>query len=98
MSPKLVGLMIGGEVDLPPGSEVTIGRDPSSTFHLSPINISRRHAVIETDKNGQSYFLDVGSKNGSRIGIEKCVPHERYLLENGAMIILSHHSFEYVGN
>jgi len=53
------------------GRELTIGRDDACDVHLSGSDVSRRHAVLRRDPEGQgakgATIADLGSRNGVRV-------------------------------
>jgi len=51
----------------PSGAETVIGRDEGSSVRLSGDGVSRRHASIRTDAEGEATIEDLGSRNGVRV-------------------------------
>lgn len=49
----------------------TIGRDPSCEVSLPHSGISRRHAVLTTEDGHSWYVSDLGSTNGTAMGLER---------------------------
>ncbi len=47
---------------------VTIGRGPGSGFVLADPSVSREHARVERAEDGQLRLVDLGSRNGLRVG------------------------------
>jgi ABC-type multidrug transport system ATPase subunit/ABC-type multidrug transport system permease subunit len=64
------------------GERVTIGRDPSNQVVLPDPNVSRFHAELVA-RNGGWEVVDLGSRNGTRVGGE---PVERHLLQPGTQV------------
>jgi len=50
---------------IPLDGSCALGRHPSSTLHLADKQVSRRHALIHTQGNGQHWLVDLGSSNGT---------------------------------
>lgn len=59
---------------------VTAGRHPDSDIFLDDITVSRRHAVIDHQSNGDYLVRDVGSLNGTYVNRERV---EERLLHGG---------------
>jgi pSer/pThr/pTyr-binding forkhead associated (FHA) protein len=63
---RLIGTERVRLVVLTLGSTIEIGRDESCGLVLADDSVSRRHAVVRTDREG--YVLeDLGSRNGTRV-------------------------------
>lgn len=62
--------------------ETTIGRDPACAIPLSHESVSRKHARIQRDEQGFS-LVDLGSTNGSWVGVTRLEPHVPRLLQFG---------------
>jgi methylglyoxal synthase len=60
-------------------NECTIGRSPESDLVLDSPDLSRSHGRI-ISKNGNYYFIDLGSRNGSLFNDRLTTPSEEYLL------------------
>src|SRR3954469_5540607 len=75
--PRLFAFWPGGaaSADLPPpGVELVIGRDPSSTLCIPHASVSRAHARL---RGGEPPTIrDLGSHNGTRIGTRRLVDGE----------------------
>lgn len=58
------------EIEMPNGNRIriqhacTIGRSKSNDISLSNPRVSRRHAVIRSQSNGELWMIDLGSRNG----------------------------------
>jgi two-component system, NtrC family, response regulator AtoC len=57
---------IGASMQLRPGTEVVIGRDPTCSLRIDHPSVSRRHAAVRWVDVPS--ITDLGSKNGTRIG------------------------------
>ena len=51
--------------------EVTIGRHPDSSIFLDDVTVSRRHATVTRDAQGQYTLHDAGSLNGTYLDGER---------------------------
>ncbi len=61
----LTGPNAGAEFSMNPGSTYTIGKDPSvSEIVFQDLSVSRQHARITLDAQGDVYIEDLGSRNG----------------------------------
>ncbi len=63
--------------------ETSIGRHPDSGIFLDDVTVSRRHAKVITESEGQYVIEDVGSLNGTYVDGERV---ERLALREGAQI------------
>jgi two-component system, NtrC family, response regulator HydG len=89
MQPKFVavsGPLQGESFDAT--ANVTIGRDPSNTVHISDVAVSRQHAVIN---RGQLFDLD--SLNGTFVN---GIPIKERILEHGDRIDIGNSQFVYL--
>ncbi|MFV0315741.1 MAG: FHA domain-containing protein [Microthrixaceae bacterium] len=64
-------------------TETTIGRHPDSTIFLDDVTVSRHHAKVVTEGNGQFRIEDAGSLNGTYLDGERV---ESAPLREGAQI------------
>ena len=55
------------QYELPPGSEWTLGRHPGNTIQLSDRCASRQHAKLVSLQNHHYCYVDLNSRNGSKI-------------------------------
>ena len=81
-----------GEVDLPRGTESVIGRDPASpAFDLLADReaVSRCHARIGVDEQGEVWIADEGSVNGTYLDGWVLRPGERVPVHDGAALRLA---------
>jgi methylglyoxal synthase/pSer/pThr/pTyr-binding forkhead associated (FHA) protein len=62
-------------------NECTIGRSPESDLVLDSPDLSRSHGRI-ISKNGNYYFIDLGSRNGSLFNDLLTTPSQEYLLNH----------------
>jgi signal transduction histidine kinase len=60
----------GSPVDLPPGADVTIGRDEDCALELDDENVSRRHARVWREGN-RCFIEDLKSQNGTFVNDQK---------------------------
>lgn len=100
-TPKMIGISghyAGQVIDLSKG-QVTIGRDPriaQLAYPQANSRISRKHCIVQYDKNNQRFVVQDTSSNGTFI-----YPHERLsygqpvYLEPGARIFLGDTNEQY---
>ena len=67
------------------GEECFIGRSPNSAITLEHPKVSRLHAKLFC-QDGQYFFCDLGSGNGSVVGDESVTVNQNYLLQPGDKI------------
>lgn len=72
---------------------VTIGRDPKSIVFLDDITVSRNHAEVRRDPDGQFQLLDSGSLNGTYLDGERVT---EALLREGAQVQVGKFRFVFV--
>ncbi|MCK5862224.1 MAG: FHA domain-containing protein, partial [Candidatus Hydrogenedentes bacterium] len=53
---------------------VTIGRSPKSTIQLDDLKVSRKHAQVILKDDGV-HLIDLGSGNGTFVGLKRIVEH-----------------------
>ncbi|MFO0757293.1 MAG: sigma 54-interacting transcriptional regulator [Byssovorax sp.] len=74
--PLLEVVVFAGEseqiVPIPPGGQVTFGRDSDNTVTLDDSAVSRRHAVLHAGPPLR--FEDVGSRNGIQVRDQEALP------------------------
>ena len=51
--------------------ELTIGRDEASDLTISDDKVSRKHAVVELDREGRAVLRDLDSRNGTFVNGEQ---------------------------
>lgn len=76
-----------GEVFLLENSIITIGRDPLLEVALADPEVSRQHARMARDENGDYKIQDLGSTNGTFVNGQR-LGGEPYLLSAGQQIVL----------
>src|SRR5687768_5611477 len=72
--------------ELQPGRLYTLGRDASSDIVLDYPWISTRHATIRVGEPPE--IVDLGSRNGTRIGTESLQPGRPYAVRPGSVVTL----------
>jgi len=75
------------------GDLVAIGRDPKSQIFLDDITVSRAHAEIRREADGQHSLSDVGSLNGTYLDGER-ITHA--LLREGSQVQVGKFRFVFV--
>src|ERR1700733_7547247 len=80
--PSLVLLRIAfptGNVDVPAGPSVILGRDPAQSLVAAAFeqydNVSRKHATVVVDDGGRATIRDEGSTNGTFVNGERVMPY-----------------------
>lgn len=58
-----------------------------SSYDAFAQGVSRMHASLRII-NGETYCMDLGSSNGTRINGQKIVPHVEYSIKHGDLIVL----------
>src|ERR1700735_4934722 len=94
--PSLVVLRISfphGNVDVPAGTSVILGRDPARSLVAAAFgqydNVSRRHATVMVDDGGRATIRDEGSTNGTFVNGERVHPGAEVRLVDGDQIRLA---------
>jgi hypothetical protein len=94
--PSLVVLRISfptGNVDVPAGTSVILGRDPAQSLVAAAFgqydNVSRRHATVVVDDGGRATIRDEGSTNGTFVNGERVHPGGEVRLVDGDQIRLA---------
>lgn len=59
------------EFEIPPGGRVSIGRTGGNALVIDDASVSKFHASLNIDKNGDISIADTGSTNGTFIGSER---------------------------
>ena len=82
-----------GELQVSPGQELVLGRDPvhspvASTFSRFD-NVSRRHATLGIDGGGQAWVRDERSTNGTFVNDRRLQPGEQASLRDGDSLRLA---------
>jgi hypothetical protein len=82
-----------GDLQVQPGQELVLGRDPvhspvASTFSRFD-NVSRRHATLGIDSNGQPWVRDERSTNGTFVNDRRLQPGEQASLRDGDSLRLA---------
>jgi DNA-directed RNA polymerase subunit RPC12/RpoP len=94
--PSLVVLRIAfptGNVDVPAGTSVILGRDPAQSLVAAAFgqydNVSRRHSTVTVDDRGYATIRDEGSTNGTFVNNERVRPGDEVRLVDGDQIRLA---------
>jgi pSer/pThr/pTyr-binding forkhead associated (FHA) protein len=94
--PSLVLLRIAfptGNVDVPAGTSVILGRDPAQSLVAAAFeqydNVSRKHATVVVDDSGRATIRDEGSTNGTFVNGERVMPYAEVRLVDGDQIRLA---------
>jgi len=82
-----------GNVDVPAGTSVILGRDPAQSLVAAAFgqydNVSRRHATVMVDDGGRASIRDEGSTNGTFVNGDRVLPGTEVRLVDGDRIRLA---------
>jgi FHA domain/Double zinc ribbon len=82
-----------GNVDVPAGTSVILGRDPAQSLVAAAFgqydNVSRRHATVMVDDGGRASIRDEGSTNGTFVNGDRVLPGAEVRLVDGDRIRLA---------
>ena len=82
-----------GNVEVPAGTSVLLGRDPAESLVAAAFdgcdNVSRRHALITVDDSGHASIRDENSTNGTFVNGDRLLPGIDVRLVDGDMIRLA---------
>jgi pSer/pThr/pTyr-binding forkhead associated (FHA) protein len=82
-----------GNVEVPAGTSVLLGRDPAESLVAAAFdgcdNVSRRHALITVDDAGHATIRDEGSTNGTFVNGDRLLPGIDVRLVDGDTIRLA---------
>ena len=79
----------------PDGKDFDIGLDPACSVHLGDMLVSRRHAVLRTNEDGECWIEDLGSRNGTFVNGEQLSGKAR-LLKDGDRISVAFFEFRFL--
>lgn len=87
----VVGTIMGAEIILNPGENITVGRDPSSCqLILENAKISRKHFQIGYNQATEKYHIECYSKNGVHLSDNRTVMAFQGMdVEHGTKIVLA---------
>jgi pSer/pThr/pTyr-binding forkhead associated (FHA) protein len=82
-----------GNVEVPAGTSVLLGRDPAESLVAAAFdgcdNVSRRHALITVDDSGHATIRDESSTNGTFVNGDRLLPGIDVRLVDGDLIRLA---------
>jgi len=82
-----------GNVEVPAGTSVLLGRDPAESLVAAAFeqceNVSRRHALITVDDAGHAMIRDENSTNGTFVNNDRLLPGIDVRLVDGDTIRLA---------
>jgi pSer/pThr/pTyr-binding forkhead associated (FHA) protein len=82
-----------GNVDVPAGTAVLLGRDPAESLVAAAFaqyeNVSRRHATITMDDGGHASIRDENSTNGTFVNGDRVLPGIAVRLADGDVVRLA---------
>jgi hypothetical protein len=82
-----------GNVEVPAGTSVLLGRDPAESLVAAAFeqceNVSRRHALVVVDDAGHATIRDENSTNGTFVNDDRLLPGTDVRLVNGDTVRLA---------
>ena len=82
-----------GNVEVPAGTSVLLGRDPAESLVAAAFdgceNVSRRHAMVLVDDSGHASIRDEGSTNGTFVNGDRLLPGIEVRLVDGDTVRLA---------
>jgi predicted nucleic acid-binding Zn ribbon protein len=82
-----------GNVDIPAGTSVLLGRDPAESLVAAAFahfdNVSRRHATVLVDDSGHASIRDENSTNGTYVNDDRVLPGNEVRLVDGDRVRLA---------
>src|SRR5580765_6473641 len=82
-----------GNVDIPAGTSVMLGRDPAESLVAAAFaqfdNVSRRHATVQVDDAGHATIRDENSTNGTYVNDDRVLPGAEVRLVDGDRVRLA---------
>lgn len=82
-----------------PGSifeHIGIGRAANVDVIITLAEVSAYHAYVDRDAHADFTIADAGSRNGTRVGLQKLAPRSPSRLANGCRVYLGTHRFTFV--
>jgi hypothetical protein len=76
--------------------KITVGRAKNNDIVIRSPKISKVHAVIERQKEGDYFLSDLGSTNGTRVNGERLNRKQTVKLASGDEIKFCRHEFEFL--
>jgi ribosomal protein L37E len=94
ISPVVLRIMFPtGNVDIPAGTSVLLGRDPAESLVAAAFaqfdNVSRRHATVQVDDSGHASIRDENSTNGTYVNDDRVLPGVEVRLVDGDRVRLA---------
>jgi hypothetical protein len=94
ISPVVLRLAFpAGNVDVPAGTSLVLGRDPGESLVAAAFasyeNVSRRHATITVSDTGQATIRDEYSTNGTYVNGDRVLPGTDVRIADGDQIRLA---------
>src|SRR6266851_9920055 len=82
-----------GNVEVPAGTSVLLGRDPAESLVAAAFegceNVSRRHALVTVDDAGRATIRDENSTNGTFVNGDRLLPGLDVRIVDGDLIRLA---------
>jgi hypothetical protein len=94
ISPVVLRLAFpAGNVDVPAGTSLVLGRDPGESLVAAAFagyeNVSRRHATITVSDTGQATIRDEYSTNGTFVNGDRVLPGTDVRITDGDLVRLA---------
>jgi len=94
ISPVVLRLTFpAGNVDVPAGTSLVLGRDPGESLVAAAFagyeNVSRRHATITVSDTGQATIRDEYSTNGTFVNGDRVLPGTDVRITDGDLVRLA---------
>jgi len=94
ISPVVLRLAFpAGNVDVPAGTSLVLGRDPAESLVAAAFaayeNVSRRHATITVSDTGQATIRDEYSTNGTFVNDDRVLPGTDVRISDGDRVRLA---------
>jgi Trypsin-like peptidase domain/FHA domain len=84
------------EIALSTGDKITLGRDPNKVdLEFSLDDISRRHAAIRVNQQGELQVIDLGSTYGTFLDHEQVGSHSWRIMQPGERLIIASEKIVY---
>src|SRR6266487_756572 len=82
-----------GNVEVPAGTSVLLGRDPAESLVAAAFeqceNVSRRHAMVTVDDAGHATIRDENSTNGTFVNSDRLLPGTEVRIVDGDTVRLA---------
>lgn len=76
-------------------AHIGIGRAPNVDVQVPLVGISKYHAYVNINADGEFTLADAGSQNGTRLVLERLEPRQPRAVDSGTRVYLAHHAFTF---